>query len=133
MTIDLTGISYGQYDIYVYVTNTFGGTRRATVTDGSTTFFIGTVSNDATVGSHTLASSTTFGSIEDGTYVVFSGLTGVSQSLTINALTAAITGNSQGDEEPAVAGLQIVQVPEPASLVLMGLGGLLMLGRSRRA
>jgi len=49
--------------------------------------------------------------------------------------TSGTTANSSftGDTIDATAGVEFLAIPEPASLALMGLGGLLIAGRNRKA
>jgi hypothetical protein len=72
----------------------------------------------------------------DGTYdiVTSDGDTGnvfVLKGLTASSFRATISQTS--GKEFGITGLQIVAVPEPASLALVALGGLLMVGRRRAA
>lgn len=52
-------------------------------------------------------------------------------SFTFNKVSFLLGGNIDGSSA-AFSDIDVSVIPEPASLVLMGLGGLMMLGRSRR-
>ena len=131
-TLTFTGLDLGGvYDVYVYVdsnadsSGSGGGTF--SISDGTTTYYYKTDATQASYqGTYVQATATASGDAELANYVKFSGLT--SSSLTITAsrvgnLTAATSG---------FAGLQVVAVPEPATMGLLALG-LPALLRRRRA
>jgi len=133
-TYTLSEIAYATYDIYVYIGDQVSGAGKVTnnvtvgISGSGTTFGLNTTEDN--VAPFALADSLTGdASLDTGNYVLWTGLTGSSQviSLTVPAV-------HQGGGRVGVAGILIVEnvIPEPASLALMGLGGLLMLGRSRR-
>lgn len=120
-TFTLTGIPYLQYDIYVYFGSDTAG-RTGTVSDGTTTYDFSAMGSAALASGGTFVQTTdTGGSNPSADYAVFSSLSGSSK--TITATIPAFGG---------LAGIQIVAVPEPATLTLVGLGGLAMLVLVRR-
>jgi hypothetical protein len=109
----LFDIPYAEYDLYVYAANNATG-RSANYRVGS----------DVQTYADTQAIGTVFTQGEN--YVRFSGLT--SANLT---LEADPTGTSN---QIVVSGIQIVAVPEPSSLMLIGLAlGAVLLHRKRRS
>ena len=122
-TLSLSGISFSQYNIIVYLSSDVDG-RVGTISDGPTTYDFSTVmrnqvNNDPNV---TFIQTTDTTSANPGAnYAVFSGLTGASQTLTLN-----IGGGG-------IAGMQIVAVPEPGTLALAALGGMSLLFWRRRS
>lgn len=111
-TLSLSGISFSQYNIIVYFSSDVDG-RTGTVSDGTTTYDFSTMGISATSGSDAILTQTisTGGSNPSADYAVFSGLTGASQTLTLN-----VGGGG-------IAGMQITAVPEPGTMTLAALGG----------
>lgn len=114
------------YDIYLYVGSTGPnlnpGAFSATI--GTQTFFADFPQSPTFTGTFEQITSTSSSSPStSGNYFLFSGLTGPSQSIDI-----AAAGNNRN----AITGLQIVAVPEPASLGLIAAGVALLMPRARR-
>lgn len=120
-TLTLGSIPFSAYDIHVYFSSDVDG-RTGTISDGTTTFSFATMAIAATSGSNAIFTQTTDTGIGNPSadYAVFSGLTGASQTLTIN-----VGGGG-------IAGIQITAVPEPGTMALAGLGGLGLLMLRRR-
>jgi hypothetical protein len=116
-TLSLSGISFSLYNVIVYFSSDTDG-RTGTISDGTTTFSFSTMGIAATTPANAILTPTTdTGSGNPAAdYAIFSGLTGSSQTLTLN-----IPGGG-------IAGMQIEAVPEPGTLALGGFG-LLMLRR----
>jgi hypothetical protein len=116
--ITLSQIGYSSYDVIVYFSSDVAG-RSGSVTNGTTTFYFNTLGpasiNNAS-GNAVLAqtSNTTAGDYSvAANYAVFSSLSGDTQTFTVNV-----------DNGGGLAAIQIV--PEPATMLLLGLGGLLL-------
>ena len=120
-SVTVTGIPYDKYDVYVY----FDGDNGAETRDAYYTV------NGGTPALYTDAANAQFnGTFVDaaingtGNYFKVSDLSGNF------SLTAAL-GITGGVKRAPVNGFQIIAVPEPASLGLLGLSSLVMLRRRR--
>lgn len=120
-SVTLSQIPYLQYDVYVYLTSD-DATRVGTVTDGATTYSFGVLDGMIAGANALLVQTTDTGlSYPEANYAVFSGLSGASQTFSTDF------GATYG----GIAGIQIVNVPEPGTMAL-GAMGLLLVGVSRR-
>lgn len=116
--ITVTGIPYSEYDVYVYIgANSNPGNGGGTATLDLATGATGEV--DTTVASYTWGwPGENF--IEGLNYVKFEGNT-----------ASGFTLGMSSTNWTALTGLQIVAVPEPASIGLLSFGGLVLLRRKR--
>jgi hypothetical protein len=125
VTVSLAQIPYSNYDIYIYLSADVANREGYVSDDGGLTYYFRTLGSAAITGSNASLIQATetsdLGTNAAATYARFSNLTGSSQSLSVYAL-----GNG------GIAGIQVVQVPEP-SAALLGSLGMLMLLRRRRA
>ncbi len=141
-TITLTDIPYAEYDVYIYYTHfPIGSDTLQTWTEsqGNTTLY-GTNNkghghdwNDfvqyQTADRATAVTQATGSEEGGGNWLKFTGLTASTLTLTSSDENSPdITGFKQR----GIAGLQIVQIPEPSSLGLLGLAGCLLFIRRRR-
>jgi MYXO-CTERM domain-containing protein len=117
-SVSLSQIPYGLYDVYIYFSSDTAG-RNGSVSDGSTTYYFSTLGAAEIGGANALLTQTTdtIGTNPGADYALFSGLTGASQTITMDMLS----GN---DQWGGIAGFQVVAVPEPDTLALAALGGL---------
>ncbi len=123
VTINLAEIPYAQYDIYIYLSADTAD-REGYVTDTASTYFFRTYGSNAISGDNAVFIQATetsdLGTNALATYARFSNLTGSSQSLSVFA-----AGNG------GIAGIQVVQVPEPSAAILCGLGMVALVRRRR--
>lgn len=122
--VTLSEIGYSSYDIVVYFSSDVAG-REGYVTDGTTTFYFNTLGPASIASANALfvqaTDTTENGYTAAANYAVFSGLSGASQTLTVQMRDL--------EEWGGIAAVQLV-VPEPATMLLLGLGGLLLRKRS---
>lgn len=124
-TYSVTGIPYGQYDVYAYV-GSDGAGRTGHGTIGATSYHFSTLSTLPT-GDFILTTDSTGATHPSANYMRFQKLTGSSFTFSLTRESSSV----------GLHGLQIVelQVPEPSTLMLlaMGLGGLVLAVRRHRA
>lgn len=130
VTYTLSEIPYAQYDVYVYLMSD-DDSRVYSVTDGTTTYFGGAHPTSISGNNPALFAQTTAttnaGFSTDANYAVFSGLTGANQVFSSSFFASdGVTPDFGG-----ISGIQIVRIPEPASLTMFALGGLLLVCRRR--
>lgn len=116
----LTNVPAGTYDVYVYAINgSFGG--------GSTGITLSSGTPDGGISTTVYPNGDNTGSYVEGVnYVLFKGVTPTSG--TISGTYAGANGHGEGD----FAGIQLVQAPEPSTLMLTGLAGLGLVARVPR-
>lgn len=116
-TVTLSTIPYASYDLYVYLSHdrNFEDVILGE-TGGAFGPFTAVENNTPITAAVTFVEQTTSATTA-GNYVLFSGLTGSSLSMTMGAVDANFSGGGTA-ERNAIAGLQIVQVPEPSTGVL---------------
>lgn len=129
-SVTLSNIPYAHYDLYIYGMND-GPNRVEKTTLGTTDVFGSSPSpgnagyidgNGTTAFTFNRSVGTTSATATaNGNYVLFSGLTGASQTF---------TGSAPGNGY--LAGFQVVQIPEPSALGLVGFGFALALTRRSR-
>jgi len=138
-SLSLADIPYAEYDLYAYFVDqsTSNSSSNTSITDGTTTYLFRTPGNDQSFftsnGFVRSTDMTNVGNHDIGNFVLFEGLTGLSQVLALGLPT--------GGERIGISGIQIVEVvqddpsapvvPEPASALLASLGGLALLRRRR--
>jgi hypothetical protein len=129
-----TDFTTSGYDVYVYFGSALNFATNDPYTlsfsDGSTTYYAEVEEDVATyTGTFSRAASTVSGSpTTSSNYVLFEGLS--SANFTI---TAGNIDNVTTDSSGAITGMQIVAIPEPSTLVLVGLAlGSLLFFRRRK-
>ncbi|NQU21797.1 MAG: PEP-CTERM sorting domain-containing protein [Candidatus Nealsonbacteria bacterium] len=116
VTVSGLGDDFPAYDVYVYFGDTYGGRTAEVTLNGSLT-----VPYTSTIFDGTFVAAT---GDNAANYVAFRGVTGDS---------FVVTGGGPGaTNRTGPHGLEIVGVPEPSALVLLGMGAVSLLAYARR-
>lgn len=124
-SVAISQIPYANYNIIVYFSADQAG-REGSVINGASAFYFSSLGAASVAGSNatlTQTTSTTTADYAGASYAVFSGLSGASQTITVQM--------RDNDEWGGIAGFQIVAVPEPSAALLGGLGLMVVLRRRR--
>lgn len=142
ITVELADIPYAMYDVYIYHSSAGGPNRSmlATVNDGltSATYYTRNLSpadrfDGFTLDQHLSLANSNASEI-GGNYLHFRALEGSGLTITTMGIGAADGGHPGGGNtrRGPIQGIQVVLIPEPATLSLFGLGGLAALLRRRK-
>lgn len=123
MNISLAGVPYAKYDIYVYYNSQAVANNSQTYTLLEKS--VSLLANENTAPGIATAFIECTGA-NNGNYIVFRGVDISAVTLQATTTPGAQTGYLY------VNGLQIVEVPEPATMVLLGAGSVLALLRRRK-
>jgi len=132
-TVSISGLAAGEYDLYFYTfieENGGGIGANSSVTLGSTTYW-GEAWAPTDFAGYERSLNTTAGTAESGdNYVLFEGVAVTGPTDVISVDFSEETAGASGFA--SLSGLPVALIPEPASLALVGLGSLLMLGGRKR-
>jgi len=139
-TFTVTAIPFTLYDLIVYTLNdnqrlqriTLSGIGSFTVNSPNPSLAGYVDGNVATAYIYTQGTTNSLTPVTNSNYVRFTGLTAASLTITSDARPGTFGNNGQNDNG-FINGFQIVQIPEPTSLSLLGICGTLALLRRRRA
>ncbi len=120
-TVTVSDIDYAAYHVYVYVGQDKVSTGSMSISNAATTYYFTTQGNGAS--SFVEATATAPNDAATSNYMIFSNLTGASFTITEGSV----------DGTPGMFGMQIVEVPEPATMAMLAAGGVVMLARRRQA
>ena len=134
--VNVSGVPYGQYDVYVYMRDD-SDDRAGEFVLGSDTYFMRGIGSSESAGDpasdgtgYVLSTDTSFGvgtDIDQGNYVKFSNVSGESFQMAWTAVNAG-----DGTQRAKVAGFQVVQIPEPGTMgLIVAFGGALLFVRRR--
>jgi hypothetical protein len=120
ITFSMSGITYASYDVIVYYSSGDTGNKQFQATTIGGTTLLPTAAAGA---NNKYATNPNW---DDTNTVTFSALSGASFSGSVAARNTVGTGRG------TIAGIQVVEVPEPSSAALLGLGGLALILRRRK-
>lgn len=137
MTLTIADIPYATYDLYLYHKNDAGRGLRVSV-DGTDATWYYTKDNSGTANEALLEDHQTTAALSKagggGNHILLTGLTASTLTIHVQGRGAAGT-TGDGDNWGGVAsGFQIVEVevPEPAAMALLAMGGVGLLLKRRR-
>ena len=137
--VSITNVQYEKFDLYVYLATdqTFSNdTINAMLRDITNTTIIHPriytdgVNPNSNVQLIQDTANSRFNVTQGSNYIVFEGLT--LSEFVIAGEPRAPHGSAERLHRATIAGFQIVEVPEPASIALLSLGGLALLKRKQK-